>query len=85
VILWPEAKPDGSLILHSSGRRFGDPGFYFVVSAGPGRAWARYVAAMKESIHVYPVSENELGTDHEFRLFGARYLRLHYKLQSHPL
>lgn len=83
VILWPEAKPDGSLVLHSSGRRFGDPGFYFVVSAGPGRAWARYVAAMKESIHVYPVSENELGTDHEFRLFGARYLRLHYRLQSH--
>ena len=85
VVLWPEAQPDGSLVLHSSGERFGDPGFYFVVKAKDGPAYARYVASMKESIHVYPQSSAELGTDHEFRIWGATYLRLHYRLSPRPI
>jgi hypothetical protein len=80
VVLWPEVRPDGSLVLHSSGKSFGDPGFYFVVGAGDDSVWARYVGSMKESIHVYPASPGELRTDHEFRIWGMPYLRLHYRL-----
>lgn len=80
VVLWPEARADGSLVLHSSGSRWGDPGFYFVVRSREGSAWVRYVGSMKESIHVYPASTRELRTDHEFRIWGVTYLRLHYKL-----
>jgi len=78
VILRPEARPDGSLVLHSSGQRFGDPGFYFVVRQGD-EAWSRYIPTMRESLHVY-VEGGELHTDHFFRIFGVRYLALHYRL-----
>ncbi len=79
VLLRPEAMPDGSLKLHSSGTRFGDPGFYFVVSQGAA-GWTRYVRTLREVIHVY-VSDGELRTDHTFRIWGLTYLRLHYRLQ----
>lgn len=80
VVLWPEVKSDGSLVLHSSGKKFGDPGFYFVVRGGDQGAWARYMPSLKESIHVYLSPQQELRTDHRFRLWGIPYLHLHYKL-----
>src|SRR2546428_337445 len=43
VLLRPEAQADGSLKLISSGRRFGDPGFYRIIEAGPGRLRGWYV------------------------------------------
>jgi hypothetical protein len=51
VLMKPEAHPDGSFSVTSAGQRFGDPGFYFVVHAGNGAAWARYVRGMRETIH----------------------------------
>ncbi len=78
VVLRPEAVSDGSLLLHSSGHRFGDPGFYFVVRDGQ-VAWVRYLATMRESLHVY-VEGSELHTDHVFRIFGLKYLQLHYRM-----
>lgn len=80
VVLWPEAKPDGSLVLHSSGQKFGDPGFYFVVRRDEHSAWARYMPSLKESIHVYLSPQKELRTDHRFKIWGIPYLHLHYKL-----
>jgi hypothetical protein len=79
VVLRPEARPDGSLLLHSSGRELGDPGFYFVVRDGDAQAWVRYVPTMRETIHAY-VEDGELRTDHVFQIWGLRYLRLHYRL-----
>lgn len=84
VVLWPELKPDGSLVLHSNGRRFGDPGFYFVVRRDEGSGWARYVPSLKESIHVFLSPSKELRADHEFRMWGFNYFRLHYKLTRKP-
>lgn len=78
VILRPEAGSDGSLLLHSSGRRFGDPGFYFVVRRDAGLA-VRYLPTLRERIHVY-LEGDELHTDHHFRIWGLRYLQLHYRL-----
>jgi hypothetical protein len=80
VILRPERLPDGSLLLHSHGERFGDPGFYSVVRSGERSAWARYVRTMREELHVYVDAGGELHTDHIFRIWGLRYLRLHYRM-----
>ena len=80
VILRPEAGPDGSLLLHSSGRRFGDPGFYFVVRhREQDEGWARYLPTLRELIHVY-TEDGALHTDHLFRIWGLRYLQLHYRM-----
>lgn len=68
VILKPESHPDGSFSLTSSGSRFGDPGFYFVVHSRDGIAWARYVKGMQEKITVYSAELGTTRADHMLKL-----------------
>ena len=81
VVMKPEAHPDGSFTIRSEGRGFGDPGFYFFVQSEPGHGWARYVASLKESIHVFADERGALRADHELRIWGAPFLRLHYRMR----
>ncbi len=81
VLMRPVAHPDGSLTLISAGRAFGSPGFYFTVHAAGGAVWARYVRALRESIHVY-ASDGAIRADHVLSLWGLTFLRLHYRLRK---
>jgi hypothetical protein len=81
VLMRPEAHPDGSLTIVSAGKQFGDPGFYFTVHDRRGRVRARYVRAMQERIRVYPAEHGEVRADHTLKLWGATFLRLHYRLR----
>jgi hypothetical protein len=81
VLMRPEHHADGSLTVVSAGRRFGDPGFYFTVHDGGGRMWARYVASLRESIHVYGAEDGAVRADHVLRIWGRTFLRLHYRLR----
>jgi hypothetical protein len=81
VVMRVEPHPDGSLSVTSSGERFGDPGFYFTVQTGDGFARARYVRTMRETIRVYDGGDGTVRGDHVLRLWGARFLRLHYRLR----
>jgi hypothetical protein len=80
VVMKPESHADGSFTLRSEGARFGDPGFYFFVEREPGRGWARYLASLKETIHVFRDDQGVLRADHDLRLWGARFLHLHYRM-----
>lgn len=80
VIMRPVAHKDGSLSVISSGSGFGDSGFYFTVHSTRGIR-ARYVRAMRETIHVYPGENETIRADHVLTLGGARFLRLHYRLR----
>ena len=82
VIMRPVAHPDGSLTLISSGEKFGSPGFYFTVHRPDGTVSARYLRAMRETIHVYE-SDGGVRADHVLKLWGLTFLRLHYRLQRH--
>lgn len=84
VIMRPVVHPDGSLSLMSEGRRFGSPGFYFTVHGSNGVVWARYLRALRESIHVFP-SGGDIRADHVLTLFGATFLRLHYRLRRRSI
>ena len=79
IIMYPEGHADGSFSITSAGERFGEPGFYFTVCRNDG-VWARYVRAMRESIRVYPSGSSDVRADHTLKLWGAIFLRLHYKL-----
>ena len=85
VILKPEIHPTGALTVTSSGRGFGDPGFYFTVQRG-GKTYARYVRTMQESIHVFPGdSDSEVRADHTMQIWGRVFMRLHYRLARKQL
>jgi hypothetical protein len=68
VIMRPESAPDGSFTVRSSGRGFGDPGFYFFVQAGQGQGWSRYLKALKEDIRVYIDPRGHLRADHNLQI-----------------
>lgn len=81
VFLRPEALPDGSLVLVSEGRRFGEPGFYFTVHPGDGSVVARYLRSFRERIHVYAADGSAVRADHTMSLWGLPCLHLHYRLR----
>ena len=79
VIMHAESLPDGAFSITSSGRKFGEPGFYFTVCTENG-VWAKYVRAMRESIRVYASGISNVRADHILKIWGVTFLRLHYKL-----
>ena len=80
-----ESRPDGSFVVTSAGERFGEPGFYFTVHGDSGTIWARYVRALRESIHVFPAERGLVRADHVLTYFGATFLRLHYRMKPQPM
>lgn len=82
VIMRPESASDGSLTVHSSGKKFGDPGFYFVVHSSENEGWTRYVASLKESIRVYVDGAGITRADHNLQLWGLTFLRIHYRMRT---
>jgi hypothetical protein len=81
VLMRPQAHDDGSFSVISSGDSFGDPGFYFTVQAKLGYVWARYLRSLRETITVYEANES-VRADHRLTLWGAQFLRLHYRLRQ---
>lgn len=83
IFLRPRVDADGGLSLVSDGKRFGDPGFYFTVVAGPDACWARYVRTMKESLALR-VEGSTVRASHRFRVFGLPFLELQYAIARKP-
>ncbi|MEM6989522.1 MAG: hypothetical protein AAF721_03465 [Myxococcota bacterium] len=79
IVLRPRADPGGGLSLVSDGRRFGDPGFYFTVTAEPGQVWARYVRTMKEQLRLES-HDAGIRARHRFGVFGLPFLELRYDI-----
>ncbi len=80
VVMSVEAEEDGALTLVSEGRRFGDPGFYFLLRDSRGRHWTQYIRSMRERITVYVDDEGVLRANHALTLWRFPVMRLHYKM-----
>ncbi|MFA7274183.1 MAG: hypothetical protein WC044_09950 [Crocinitomicaceae bacterium] len=80
VIMTKKIEKDGALLLSSDGKKFGDHGFYFTLTDGKGKYWAKFVKSMHEWIRVYEDDENVLRADHNLNFYGIRFLNLHYKM-----
>jgi hypothetical protein len=85
VIMRTECRADGSFAITSAGNCFGEPGFYFTVHDDSGAVWARYVRALRESIHVFPGENGLVRADHVLTYFGATFLRIHYRMGRLPI
>jgi hypothetical protein len=79
VVLRPENRPDGSLVLVSDGDGFGHAGYYRVHRGPDGTLLAKYMP-IKEEIHVFVDRSGTLRTDHTLALWKARFLTLHYEI-----
>lgn len=80
VLMKPTVKEDGSLLLQSDAKKFGEPGFYFTLKKPDGKCYARLVKTMRETIHVYEDESGTLRTDHTLTIWRRKFLKLHYKI-----
>lgn len=80
VVMTKNVLSDGSLLLSSDGKKFGDNGFYFTLTDHKGNYWAKFVKSMHEWIKVYVDNENILRADHNLKFYGISFLNLHYKM-----
>jgi hypothetical protein len=80
VLLRPTLEADGSLVLDSSGKRFGDAGFYRISARGPDHIRVWHIRSLKERFRVYVDARGELRCDHTVKFLGMPCLRLHYKI-----
>lgn len=79
VFLRPSVTAAGGLRLESPRGRFGEDGAYVHVRDGNRDHAAR--VPLHESFHVYVDDHGVLRTDHDLRLYGARAMQVHYKLE----
>ncbi len=79
VILRPEHDEKDGLVLASSGRDFGDAGFYRVQQFRSGlRVWR--IGSLHENFHLWVDTEDLVRCEHEIRFLGFRVLTLHYRI-----
>jgi hypothetical protein len=80
VILRPRGDSAGNLDLLSSGKRYGDPGFYFLVKDRCGCLWKHYLPSVRQTIRVFEDEKGELRAAHSIRLWKLRVYDLHYRI-----
>lgn len=52
VIMTPEVGSKGEFILDSSGKKFGNAGFYFLLNDSKGNHWAKFVKSFRDKLTV---------------------------------
>ena len=80
VIMAPTVGLNGELHLDSSGKEYGDPGFYFLLEDSKGGYWAQYIRSFREHIDVFVDDRNQLRAEHSITLWEQRMLEIHYKM-----
>lgn len=82
VIFRPQSDQDGNLLLVSSGKGYGDPGFYFLVQDGQGCLWKHYLPSFREVIMVSEGRDGNLTAEHTSRLWSFNVYRMKYKIED---
>lgn len=79
VILSPSVGPNGELRLNSSGKNFGDPGFYFLLNDSKGNIYSQYLSTFRDQLNVYCNEEN-IFAEQALTLWHRLVLRIDYEI-----
>lgn len=79
VIMEPSVGESGELILNSSGRDFGDSGFYFLLNDDKGNLWSWFISSFKDKLTVK--KENDfLQAQQKLTLWGRTVAKFNYRI-----
>jgi len=79
VIMLPSVGPNGELRLDSSGKKFGDPGFYFLLNDSKGNLWSQYISSFRDQLNVC-YHEGNIIAEQTLTLWHWRVLRFNYEI-----
>lgn len=80
VLLRPTVGDNGELILESSGKRFGDAGFYFLLKDSKGEYWSQFIRSFKDRL-VVKGDNGCLSAEQVLTLWGVKVLQFNYKMK----
>lgn len=81
VIMVPKIEVNGSLTLDSSGKKFGDPGFYFLLNDSKGKYWAKFIKSFRDKLIIGEENEH-LVAEQNLTLWNQKILKFHYKIKK---
>lgn len=80
VLMSPSVGEGGELILDSSGRSFGDAGFYFLLVDSIGTLWSQYVRSFRDRLIVREETD-KIVAEQTLTLFHLRVLVFRYSIK----
>lgn len=81
VLLIPSVGKDGELILESSGKKFGDSGFYFLLKDSKGNLWAKYIQSFKDKLVAVHTNDRIL-VEQTLTLWNLKVLKFEYEISQ---
>lgn len=81
VILKPSVGQRGELILDSSGRHFGDSGFYFLLRDASGQFWAKFIRSFRDKL-VVEAQNGQITATQTLSLWHIRVLTFVYQMKK---
>lgn len=81
VILSPSVGKNGELILKSSGKRFGDSGFYFLLNDSKGNLWAKFIKSFEDTLVASSIN-NQIVVEQTLTLWTLRVLKFEYAIMK---
>lgn len=81
VILKPSVGEKNELILDSSGNKFGDAGFYFLLHDSKGKCWSKYIKSFNDKLIVSD-ENGKLTAEQKLRLWNLKVARFEYKMKK---
>ncbi|SKB86435.1 hypothetical protein SAMN05660477_01499 [Soonwooa buanensis] len=83
VLLEKEILKDGSLVLKSNGKKFGESGFYFVLKDKKDQFYGRFVKTMHERLDLkFNNDKQQIDALHQFSIWGITFLKLKYTIKE---
>lgn len=80
VLMSPKVDQDGALILDSSGKRFGDAGFYFLLKDAKGRYWSQFIRSFRDRL-VLTAAPDHIAAQQTLTLWHKKVLRFNYTIK----
>lgn len=81
VIMTPKAGQNGTLILDSSGTKFGDPGFYFLLKDSKGAIWSQFIRSFRDRL-IIGAANDIVSAEQTLTLWRRRVLTFNYTIKA---
>lgn len=81
VILKPSVGEKNELILNSSGKKFGDAGFYFLLNDSNGNCWSKYIKSFTDKLIVSD-EEDSLSAKQVLKLWNLKVAIFEYEMKK---
>lgn len=80
VIMSPNVESNGALRLVSSGKKLGDPGFYFLLNDSKGGFWSQYIGSFRDQL-IVSSRDGNLFAEQTFTIWNQRVVRFNYEIE----